>query len=169
MSKVLHRRCGLLVLLLAVSVSACEGEASRIRQETRAFIARIPPAPGSVLLSESEDRTRGADPTCDGHIVSRLYGTDDSIEAAIEYIADACFELDESAVYAGSYSEPTLGLRFTDDYLLVVYGVALTPELLRDPFFMHKEVDVDQPFETIYQVAVSHGDPDQLEHCLGIP
>jgi hypothetical protein len=166
-----HRvhRCGAVLLcLLAVVGGSCLSGTADLRQELLEFVEDIPDPPNSVLISQAEGITSGASTRCDGYIVSRLYGTDEPIDTVIDHMEDVCFELNESAVHQGVYPDGILVIRFPDDYLLGVWQVQLTPELIKDPFFMHKDVAIDQPYETVFQLNVVHGDPDELEYCKGI-
>ena len=155
-------------LLIACLISGCVFRDAKLKNEMASVLGNLPEPPDSVLLSESETRTGGTDSRCDGHLVSRLYGTNQSIErivewARTEFLVQSGWSLNQES----PNSQTMIALVREGGFKLAVNAVDLRPELLKDPFFLHKEVQVDQPYETIYLFNVVHLDSAQVEHCWG--
>jgi hypothetical protein len=167
MSKRIPVRGQLLLALIAITLTGCISAATRLRRELLIFMEGFPEPPESLLLSEAEDATGGSDDRCDGYVISRLYGSDQSLEDIVAQVADLVFEEYETAAYSGVNAETRLGLSLGDGYRLGLSGVELSPELIRDPFFLHNDIEIHQPYATIFQINVVHIDSSAVAHCWG--
>jgi len=160
-------RWHILSLLLALClVNGCAYKEIRLKQDLTHLLESLPEPPSSVLLSETGKNTSGADPLCDGYLVSRLYGTNEPIESIVKFAKDEILPQRRWLLDSRLRREKTsIGLMREDGYLLSIATVKLLKELLIDPFFHHKEVSLDQPYKTIYLLNIVHIDPSQTEHC----
>jgi len=154
------------LLLVIWLVSGCIPKETRLKQELASLMESLPDPPNSVLLSEAEDYTSGSDPRCSGCLISRLYGTNEPIETIVEFVEKEILVQDKWSLDSrGPNTQTMIGLTHEGGYRLGVNAVELRPELLKDIFFLHKEISLDQPYGTVYLFNVVHIDPSQVKHC----
>ena len=160
-------------LALLVAVSLTTGCATvrhyAVRRELARLVEDLPEPPNSVLLSRAEKVTAGADPHCDGYLISRLYGTNGPMDQIIEFVKVEILVQDGWIALTHRLDRPTtgsIGLRHEKGYRLSVSEKDLTREVLESPLFDHKDVALEQPYSTIFQFNVVHSDPLYLQHCL---
>lgn len=168
--KISANRWSIIFLLLVICLSnGCALTHGRLERELSEMVNDLPEPPNSILLSKVTVTTHGADRRCDGYVLSRLYGTDEPIENIVEFVEQEILTREEWSRNPGSPGNKTsIGLvRNNDGYRLAVGVVELRAELLKDPFFLHKEIQLNQPYKTIYEFNVVHIDPLQVKHCWG--
>lgn len=164
---IIKRRC-ILLLLVVCFIVGCTYSGGRLKRESSDFIEKLPTLPDSVLISESGQYTGGSDSRCDGYLISRLYGTNKSIENIVQFIeSEVLFEDGWSLDKRIPQDQTSINLMHQDGYLLGINTVELRPELIADPFFPHKEVTPNQPYEIVYLLNVIHIDSSQVEYCWG--
>ena len=161
-------RYGLPLLTIACLTTGCATMRQLlVRRELARLVVDLPEPPNSVLLSRAEAITTGADPRCDGYLISRLYGTNDPVSRIIGFVEEEILVQEGWFATPGVLEETTIGLRHEAGYRLSVGETQLSPELLESPFFHHKEIALDQPYPTIFEFTLVHSDPLYLEHCFG--
>lgn len=158
-----------LFAMLSLLASSCTNRIT-LDRDLRRMLAELPAMPDSDLLSEAWETGGGSDSRCDGRIVSRLYGTQRPIEDVVTYFQQEMLGREgwsDNRPIRPVRDIPYANLLHKDGYLLGVSRVENLEAARRDPSFSHRDVIINRPYATLYEIGLVHINAGYVDHCWG--